>query len=55
VDCSESVCVLVTGASKQKILKQVLQGPVSPAVPASYLRTHPHVLFMTDEDAAATL
>eukprot|EP00048_Salpingoeca_helianthica_P020163 m.5171 g.5171 ORF g.5171 m.5171 type:complete len:280 (+) comp4470_c0_seq2:1611-2450(+) len=55
IECSEAVCVLVTGASKQKILKQVLQGPVVPTVPASYLRTHRHVQFMTDEAAAALL
>jgi glucosamine-6-phosphate deaminase len=35
---ARALIVMVSGAAKQGILKQTLEGPVSPDVPASLLR-----------------
>jgi glucosamine-6-phosphate deaminase len=41
--------LLVTGADKAPILGQVLAGPVTPAVPGSVLRRHPHCTVIVDQ------
>jgi glucosamine-6-phosphate deaminase len=50
---SHEIWVLATGPGKASILQAVLHGPVTPERPASLLRTHPRVLVLADDDAAA--
>lgn len=52
---SNEIWLLVTGAHKAGILQQALEGPVQPAVPASYLQQHPNVTMFADVPAAALL
>lgn len=47
--------LLVSGAGKADILAQALNGPVTPAIPASYLQTIKNVTIVTDRDAVARL
>jgi glucosamine-6-phosphate deaminase len=50
---SKRILLLVSGKKKRDILNKVINGPVTPEVPASYLQLHPNVLIIADEDAAA--
>jgi glucosamine-6-phosphate deaminase len=50
----EIICV-VPGPQKAKAVQASLEGPIGPETPASILRTHPHVTFFLDKDAAAQL
>ncbi len=43
--------LIVVGAAKRQILKQTLEGPISPAVPASYLREAANVTVIADRAA----
>lgn len=43
--------LVVTGETKRAILHDVLKGPITPDVPASYLRTIEHVRVYADRDA----
>jgi glucosamine-6-phosphate deaminase len=52
---SREIWLLVTGAHKAGILRQALEGPIEPAVPASYLQQHPNVILLADVPAAALL
>ncbi len=52
---AREILLLVTGASKAAMLARALQGPVTPAVTASALRTHPCCTVVADEAAAAEL
>lgn len=47
--------LLVTGAAKAAILAQAFNGPVTPALPASYLQTVKNVTIVADRDAASAL
>lgn len=47
--------LLVSGAHKAAILDRVLNGPVTPAVPATYLRGRANVTVIADKDALAPL
>ena len=49
---AREILLLVTGASKAAMLARALQGPVTPAVTASALRTHPCCTVVADEAAA---
>jgi len=49
---SREIWLLVTGPHKAGILQRTLHGPVGPEVPASFLRGHPDVTVLVDEDAA---
>jgi galactosamine-6-phosphate isomerase len=49
------IILVVTGAKKAAIVKQVLEGPISEAIPASLLRNHPNCSIYLDEAAASTL
>lgn len=49
------VLMVVSGSDKAAILKEVVEGPVTPRVPASILRFHPHVTIIADEAAASLL
>ena len=52
---ADQVWLLVTGASKAAVLARALEGPVGPAVPASFLQEHPACLVLADEAAASGL
>ena len=45
------ILVVVSGKDKAEILKQVIQGPVTPEVPGSILQFHPDCTIIADEDA----
>lgn len=45
------ILMIVSGSSKAAILRQVLEGPVTPAVPASVLHLHRNCTVIADEDA----
>lgn len=49
------ILVVVSGADKAAILKKVVEGPVTPQVPASILQMHPDVTIVADEAAASQL
>ena len=48
---ARSILMLVSGQEKAEILRQVLQGPVTPKDPGSILRFHPDVTVFADEAA----
>ena len=48
---AREVVVLVSGKGKREPLERVLDGPVTPDVPASILRTHPRCLVIADRAA----
>ena len=52
---AKRVLVVVSGKDKAEILKKVVQGPVTPQVPASVLQLHPNVIIVADEEAASLL
>lgn len=49
------VVLVVSGVKKAAIIKQVIEGPISEAVPASLLRNHPNCTIYLDEAAASLL
>ena len=52
---ARKIVVIVSGADKADILKKVVEGPITPQVPASILQLHPDVTIIADADAAAKL
>lgn len=50
---SREIWLLVTGSHKADILNRVLNGPIGPDVPASFLREHPNAVVLVDESAAS--
>lgn len=52
---ARSILLIASGGDKAAILRDVLQGPVTPQVPASILRFHPNATVVVDEAAAALL
>jgi glucosamine-6-phosphate deaminase len=50
----EIICV-VPEARKARAVKAAVEGPVSPMLPASILRTHPNATLFLDSDAAGLL
>jgi glucosamine-6-phosphate deaminase len=51
----QRVIVVAPEARKARAVKAALEGPVSPAVPASILRTQPQARLYLDADSAALL
>ena len=49
----QNIVLLVSGFQKREILQKVLQGPVSPAVPASFLQGRENVTIIADKAAAS--
>lgn len=47
--------LIVNGEEKAHMLKQVLQGPITEAIPASVLQLHPNLTVIVDEAAASHL
>ena len=52
---AKSILVVVSGADKAEILNKVINGPITPEVPASILQLHPDVTVVLDEEAASCL
>ena len=52
---AREVWLLVTGARKAATLRRVLRGPESPDCPAAYLRRHPNLEVIVDQEAASLL
>lgn len=50
---SKEILLLVSGASKQEALYQLINGDVTESFPASVLKTHPCVTIIADENALA--
>ena len=48
---AKKILILVSGADKADILYQVVNGPVTPQVPASILQFHQDVILLADEAA----
>jgi len=46
------VVVLVSGAAKRTALRELLDGPVTPEVPASILQRHPRCTILADREAS---
>ena len=49
------ILVVVSGKDKAEILKQVIQGPVTPEVPGSILQFHPDCMIIADEAALSEM
>ena len=49
------IILVAKGRNKTAIVKKMLEGPVTPEVPASILQLHPNCEFLFDSEAAATL
>lgn len=49
------ILLIVSGEGKADILKEALEGPITPAVPASILQLHPDVTIVGDEAALKKL
>ena len=49
---AREVVVLVSGRAKRAPLEAALDGPITPAVPATALRLHPRCTILADRDAA---
>lgn len=52
---AKQILMVAYGASKADAVAAMLQGPVTPDVPASYLQTHPNVTVILDQAAASKL
>ena len=52
---AKRIVLCVSGSSKASILRQVLFGPITPAVPGSVLQLHPQLTVVADQAAAAQL
>lgn len=48
---AKKILLVVSGASKAKILKEAFYGPITPRVPASILQLHPDVTLVADQEA----
>lgn len=48
---SRKIWVLVTGSHKAAILERMMNGPIGPDLPASYLRRHADVTVFADQSA----
>lgn len=53
VMCAKKLLLIVNGKKKAEILKKVLEGPVTPEVPASVLRLHPDITVIADREAVS--
>lgn len=49
------IVLVAKGKNKATIVKQMLEGSITPEVPASILQLHPHCEFLLDREAASSL
>lgn len=52
---AKRIIVMAWGEGKAKVIKKVVEGPVTEMVPASYLQQHPNATFIFDDASAAEL
>ena len=52
---AKKIILIATGAKKAEAVRNMIEGPVTPTVPASILQKHDDVLIFLDEDAASLL
>lgn len=52
---SKRIVLIAKGYGKAAGIKRTLEGPISPDVPASFLRLHPNVTFILDRESASLL
>jgi glucosamine-6-phosphate deaminase len=52
---AKKIIVTVFGAEKASAVERMIDGPITPAMPASVLQMHQNVVFILDEAAAAKL
>jgi len=52
---ARAIVVLATGAEKAAAVRRAIDGPLTTAVPASFLQVHPSVTWLLDEAAAHEL
>ncbi|MHA6485194.1 glucosamine-6-phosphate deaminase [Paenibacillus sp. strain BS8-2] len=52
---ANTILLVVRGADKAGIVKEALTGPITTAVPASLLQTHPQVIVLLDREAGRML
>ena len=52
---AKKILLVVSGEDKAAILKEALQGPVTPRVPASILQMHRNVIVVADEAALSKM
>jgi len=48
---ARQILLLVSGTRKRGVLRRTIEGPIAPALPASYLRRAPNVTVIADEAA----
>lgn len=52
---AKKIVLIATGPKKAEAVKNMIEGPVTPQVPASILQEHNDVIIFLDEDAASLL
>lgn len=52
---AKEILLIAKGKNKAQAVKDMLEGPINKAVPASVLQKHPHVTVVLDQDAASLL
>lgn len=52
---AKHILLVVSGAKKAAIVKQVIEGPISESIPASLFKNHPNCTTYLDEAAASNL
>lgn len=52
---ANKILLIVSGKGKAKILKEVIEGPIVPSVPASILQLHKNVTIIADQEALSLL
>ena len=52
---AKKIILIATGAKKAEAVRNMIEGPVTPQVPASILQEHNDVIIFLDEDAASLL
>ena len=52
---AKEILLIAKGKNKAQAVKDMLEGPINEAVPASVLQKHPHVTVVLDQDAASLL
>ncbi|MEM4755658.1 MAG: glucosamine-6-phosphate deaminase [Candidatus Woesearchaeota archaeon] len=52
---AKKIILLASGKTKAKAIQEMIEGPITPKCPASFLQLHPDVLVVVDQDAARNL
>lgn len=52
---AKHILIIASGKAKAPIIKELIEGPVTPKVPASILKLHNNVTLIADEEALSML